>query len=107
MTAPACVGRPEQTDGPYFVDARLHRSDIRSEPSDGSVQEGVPLRLAFHVSRIAGDTCTPLHGAIVDVWHCDARGRYSEVQASNPLFATRGPQCLRGSQLVDARGTAP
>ena len=37
---PACVVRPEQTEGPYFVDEQLNRSDIRSEPSDNSVQTG-------------------------------------------------------------------
>jgi protocatechuate 3,4-dioxygenase beta subunit len=103
---PACVVRPEQTEGPYFVDAQLNRSDIRSDPSDGSVQEGVLLRLAFHLSRIVGDTCTPLQGAVIDVWHCDARGRYSDVPDLNALFDTRGKKFLRGSQLSDARGSA-
>jgi protocatechuate 3,4-dioxygenase beta subunit len=106
VTAPVCVVRPEQTEGPYFVDEQLNRADIRTEPSDGSVQEGIPLRLAFHVSRIAGDTCTPLEGAIIDVWHCDALGRYSDVQDLNNFFDTRGKKFLRGYQLVDARGTA-
>ena len=32
---PSCVVRPEQTEGPYFVDERLNRSDIRSDPTDG------------------------------------------------------------------------
>src|SRR5438270_5375918 len=41
---PPCIVRPEQTEGPYFVDDRLNRSDIRSDPSDGSVKEGVPLQ---------------------------------------------------------------
>ena len=106
VTAPACVVRPEQTEGPYFVDEQLHRSDIRSDPSDGSVQEGVPLRLSFHVSRIASDTCTPLEGAIVDVWHCDVRGRYSDVPDLNAFFDTRGKKFLRGSQTTDAHGSA-
>ena len=39
---PSCVVRPEQTEGPYFVDEKLNRSDIRSDPSDGSVKPGVP-----------------------------------------------------------------
>lgn len=30
---PACVVRPELTEGPYFVDEKLERSDIRSDPS--------------------------------------------------------------------------
>ena len=31
----ACIVTPAQTEGPYFVDERLHRSDVRSDPSDG------------------------------------------------------------------------
>src|SRR5262245_39949867 len=38
-TALSCVVRPELTIGPYFVDDQLNRSDIRSEPSDGSIKE--------------------------------------------------------------------
>src|SRR5262245_49847970 len=37
-TALSCVVRPELTIGPYFVDNQLNRSDIRSEPSDGSIK---------------------------------------------------------------------
>ena len=29
VALPACVVRPELTEGPYFVDERLNRSDIR------------------------------------------------------------------------------
>jgi protocatechuate 3,4-dioxygenase beta subunit len=52
----------------------LNRSDIRSDPSDGSVKEGIPLRLVFNVSQIDGSSCTSLAGAFVDVWQCDALG---------------------------------
>src|SRR5690606_7638068 len=34
----SCVVRPQQTEGPYFVDEGLNRSDIRSEPSTGDVK---------------------------------------------------------------------
>ena len=34
----SCVVRPEQTGGPYFVDERLNRSDIRSDPTDGRIE---------------------------------------------------------------------
>ena len=51
---PACVLTPKQTEGPFFVDERLKRSDIRVDPSDGSVKSGVPLRLTFRVSAIRG-----------------------------------------------------
>jgi protocatechuate 3,4-dioxygenase beta subunit len=103
---PACVVRPEQTEGPYFIDERLNRSDIRSDPSDRSVKPGVPLRLAFQVSRIDGSSCEPVSGAVVDVWHCDALGVYSDVRDSNAGFDTRGKKFLRGYQMTDANGVA-
>jgi hypothetical protein len=46
--------RPAQPEGPYFVDARLNRADIRSDPSDGAVQEGIPLSLVFLPISCAG-----------------------------------------------------
>jgi protocatechuate 3,4-dioxygenase beta subunit len=105
-TIPACVVRPEQTEGPYFVDEKLNRSDIRSDPSDRAVKPGVPLRLAFHVSRVGGSSCTPLSGAVVDVWQCDALGLYSDVRDMNAGFDTRGKKFLRGYQTTDGNGIA-
>ncbi|MBD1909142.1 intradiol ring-cleavage dioxygenase [Leptolyngbya sp. FACHB-16] len=101
---PSCVIRPEQTEGPYFVDERLNRSDIRSDPSDGSVKTGVPLQLVFQVSQVSTGTCTPLSNAIVDIWHCDAEGVYSDV--SEGRFNTTGKKFLRGYQVTDASGMA-
>jgi protocatechuate 3,4-dioxygenase beta subunit len=101
---PSCVARPAQTEGPFFVEEELNRSDIRSDPRSGEVVAGVPLRLAFRVSRISGASCAPLAGAQVAVWQCDATGRYSDVAGRN--FSTGGPQFLRGYQLTDAAGAA-
>jgi protocatechuate 3,4-dioxygenase beta subunit len=70
------------------------------------VKPGVPLRLAFHVSRIAGASCSPLSGAVVDVWQCDALGVYSDVRDMNAGFDTRGKKFLRGYQTTDANGVA-
>jgi protocatechuate 3,4-dioxygenase beta subunit len=102
---PSCVVRPEQTEGPYFVDEHLNRSDIRSDPADGRVKSGTPLTLTLLVSRLnaAGD-CHPLPGAQVDLWHCDALGVYSDVQ--DPGFSTVGQKFLRGYQMTDAQGEA-
>jgi protocatechuate 3,4-dioxygenase beta subunit len=101
---PACVVRPEQTEGPYFIDERLNRSDIRTDPADHSVKAGVPLRLAFQVSRIDKGSCTPLSGAVVDIWHCDALGVYSDVRDINAGFDTRGKKFLRGYQVTNSHG---
>lgn len=101
---PFCVIRPEQTEGPYFVDERLHRSDIRTDPGDGVVRPGTPLALTLHVSRITGTDCRPLPGAQVDIWHCDATGIYSDVR--DPDFNTIGQKFFRGYQITDAQGEA-
>jgi protocatechuate 3,4-dioxygenase beta subunit len=99
-----CVVRPAQTEGPYFVDEKLNRSDIRSDPSDGSIKPGTPLELTFVVSQLGKGTCTPVAGAVVDVWHCDAAGVYSDVR--DPSFDTRGKKYPRGYQVTDAAGRA-
>lgn len=100
----ACVARPAQTEGPYFVDEMLNRSDIRSDPVNKMLKQGAPLALAFNISQIVGNTCKPLPGAMVDVWHCDAEGVYSD--ATDPGFDTKGQKFLRGYQLTDAAGQA-
>src|SRR6266545_3631870 len=101
---PACVVRPEQTEGPYFVDERLHRSDIRSDPTNGQVRSGTPLALTLAISRINAGDCLPLAGAQVDIWHCDALGVYSDVR--DPGFSTVGQRFLRGYQMTDSKGEA-
>jgi protocatechuate 3,4-dioxygenase beta subunit len=100
----SCVVRPASTQGPYYVDEKLNRSDIRSDPSDGSVRQGTLLALTLNVSSIAKNACTPLQGAIVDVWHCDADGVYSD--AVDQSFNTKGKKFLRGFQVTDANGVA-
>ena len=101
---PSCVVRPEQTEGPYFVDERLNRSDIRSDPTDGRVKSGTQLALTLQVSRLGAGDCHPLPGSQVDIWHCDALGIYSDVQ--DPGFNTIGQKFLRGYQVTDGRGEA-
>lgn len=100
---PTCVARPELTEGPYFVDERIERSDIRSDPATGVMKEGALLTLIFNVSQI-NNGCTPLPGALVDVWHCDALGVYSDV--TDRTFDTIGQKFLRGYQVTDANGVA-
>lgn len=97
---PACVVRPEMTEGPYFVDEMLNRSDIRSDPSDGAVSIGAPLELTFNVSQVSANGCVALPNAQVDIWHCDAFGVYSDVENA------QGKKFLRGYQITDANGQA-
>jgi len=99
-TSPACVLTAALTEGPYFVDERLYRSDIRTDPVTGDVSAGVPLGLQFNVIRVEGGACTPLTGVYLDVWHANALGAYSDEQA----LGTSGEKFLRGYQITDAAG---
>jgi protocatechuate 3,4-dioxygenase beta subunit len=101
---PACVVRPAQTEGPFFVDGELERSDIRFDARGGDARPGTPLRLKFNVAQIDGASCTPLAGAQVHVWHSDASGAYSDTGVHRAGAAST--QFLRGYQLTDAAGAA-
>ena len=57
---------PELTEGPYYLDLDLVRSDI----TEG--KPGLPLDL--RVIIVDAGSCQPIEGAAVDVWHCDAEG---------------------------------
>lgn len=97
---PSCIVRPALAEGPFFVDEKLDRSDIRSDPATGVVRPGAILNVNFLVSRVSGSACAALRGAIVDLWHCDALGVYSDVGSAS------GQKFLRGFQTTDASGTA-
>jgi protocatechuate 3,4-dioxygenase beta subunit len=110
--AGTCTLTPETIAGPTWFDAAAVRSDVR----DG--QAGVPLDLAFRVERAA--TCTPIPGAVVDLWQCDALGVYSGFAGAKPgqggssggrdrygdaeAAATDADRWLRGTQVTDATG---
>jgi len=100
---------PEETAGPYpgdgsngpnvLTESGVVRQDITKSFGDASgVAEGVPTTVALTLLDVAGGG-TPLAGAAVYAWHCDAAGRYSlydqEIAAEN---------YLRGVQESDADG---
>ena len=89
---PDCVLMPELTEGPYYLDLDLVRSDI------GEGRPGLPFDL--RVAVVDADACEPIEGAAVDVWHCDAEGAYSGVQGAE------GETFCRGVQLTDGDGVA-
>ena len=98
--AETCAATPAETEGPYFVEENLNRSDIRVDPSDGSVQPGVPLTLKITVRQVSNSGCGVLPGARVEIWHCNAGGVYSDEAANN----SQGRKFLRGHQITDANG---
>ena len=110
--AGTCTLTPETIAGPTWFDAHAVRSDI----VDG--RPGTPLALAFRV--VQADGCTPLSGAVVDLWQADAGGIYSGFAGASPgqgghaggsdeygdrqSAATDADRYLRGTQVTGADG---
>lgn len=67
----------------------------------GTTSLGVPVNLTMVVVR-ADSSCAPVQGAVVDIWHADATGKYSDIASEG----TSGKRYLRGLQETDANGAA-
>ena len=98
VTTIDCVLVPEMTEGPYYLDLDLVRSDITED------RVGVPLALTIVVASVDG--CSPIQDAAVDLWHCDAEGIYSGFIAASTGqgSGTDDSIFLRGTQLTDTDG---
>ena len=94
-TSGACAVAPTETRGPYPSLTDMVRSDIREGRS------GLPLVLTLTVVNV-NNACAPVSGAVVDIWQCDALGRYSEY--AQPGYDGTGDTFLRGLQTTDASG---
>ena len=64
-----CAMQKDSMEGPFFFCTNPGSADI----SRG--QAGTPLVIALRAINAA--TCQPIVDAVIDVWHCDAKGLYS------------------------------
>ena len=97
--ATSVVLTPQEEEGPYFVDAKLNRSDVITN-ADGTLQAGLPLSLGITVSQSVDGVVSPLPNAYVDIWEANAYGIYSDEASES----TTGDTFLRGYQVTDAHG---
>lgn len=93
-TSGSCSTTPTETEGPYPTKSpsSLVRSDIRGDRS------GVTLTANISITN-KNNSCAALAGAIVDLWHCDAQGYYSEYSSGYT-----SAHWLRGRQTTDSNG---
>ncbi len=101
----ACVLSAQAVDGPFYLADSPLRSDIR----EGQPGHGLQLRLKL----VDANTCQPIVGADVHIWHANAQGLYSGYASHSPDQVELTPRhepveneqrFLRGHQLSDARG---
>lgn len=98
------VATPQATEGPFFVDENLNRSNLLGDTTRPAVINGLPLTLQTAVYRLTSAGYTPIENAQVDVWHADTIGVYSdEPRGANPED-TRGQTWLRGFQRTSRKG---
>ena len=100
---------PSMTEGPYWIDELLRRSDVRANTSSatsnaGAAQDGEPLALKINVLD-ADNGNKALNGAHVDIWHANAYGLYSDegsqqVGGGTTASNTKGQNFLRGYQVT-------
>ena len=100
-----CVLTPEATEGPFFVDEQLNRSDLLEGETDPAVLSGYPLSVDLAVYGVRGATCQPLVGAVVDIWQANVDGLYSD-EPSNFVQTTEtlGKKYLRALQITGDSG---
>ena len=96
----SCTATPSETAGPFPTKspAGLVMTDIRSD------RTGVTMTVKLTIQD-RNNGCEPLEGAIVDIWHCDKDGYYSEYGGTGMQSANfTSVHFLRGRQVTDANG---
>jgi protocatechuate 3,4-dioxygenase beta subunit len=96
---------PAMTEGPFFVEEKLNRSDLVMGETDEAITAALPLLLTLGVYSVSGSTCKPVSGLQVDIWHANALGVYSDVRSGAiQSLDTQGKKFLRAYQITDEAG---
>jgi len=95
-----CTVAPTETEGPFPT--HTPSSYVRADITDGKT--GYKLTAKINITRSSA-SCAALVGALVDIWHCDAEGNYSEYGGSGMQSTNyTSVHFLRGRQATDAAG---
>ena len=96
----SCSVSPTETAGPFptITPSSLVRTDIRGD------RTGVAMTMKITIKNV-NNNCAALAGAIIDVWHCDKDGYYSEYGGTGMQSLNyTGVHFLRGRQITDSNG---
>ena len=95
-----CAVTNSETAGPFPTNdpEDLERVDITGD------RTGVALAINLVIRDIT-NSCAELENAVVDIWHCDASGNYSEYGGSGMQSTNyQNYHFLRGRQISNADG---
>ncbi len=95
-----CSVYPSKIEGPFPIKTP---ADFVRENIVGN-RTGVPLLIKIKIEN-TNNNCEPLAGVLVDIWHCDAKGNYSEYADQLDGNFTN-EHFLRGRQTTGADGIA-
>lgn len=96
----SCSVIETETEGPYPT--HTPASYVRSDITDG--RSGYKLTIKINVNN-SNNSCNALANALVDIWHCDAEGNYSEYGGSGSQSTNyTSVHFLRGRQTTDSNG---
>ena len=90
-----CELSPTETRGPF---PNKTPSDYVQENIIGD-RKGIALLMTLTILN-KNNGCKPFADAVVDVWHCDSQGNYSEYGGENMT----NKHFLRGRQITDLNG---
>ncbi|MBS1653884.1 MAG: intradiol ring-cleavage dioxygenase [Bacteroidetes bacterium] len=96
----SCVVTPVETEGPFptKTPSSFVRSDIRDD------RTGVAFTMKITIVN-TNNSCAVLSGALVDIWHCDKDGYYSEYGGTSMQSVDyTAVNFLRGRQTTDSNG---
>lgn len=110
---------PDVTAGPYpeqisdypsttnlINDARAGSPGVTTDRL--TIVDGIPLNLTVNIYNVTGSVASPLVGADLFIWHCDAIGVYSSVDlatASSNKEDTQGQYWARAHYPTDSSGS--
>lgn len=96
---PQCVATLAKTLGPCHT----KHVPVRNDVTEGVA--GLPMRLSLRI--VEADSCKPVEGADVEIWHVNAHGVYSGHAArmcNDGEAAAKSAQFLRGRQITNDAG---
>ena len=99
-SAGGCTEAPTETEGPFLT--HTPASYVRADITGG--RTGYKLTVNINVTN-SKSSCAAVASELVDIWHCDAEGNYSEYGGTAMQSTSyTNVHFLRGRQTTDSNG---